>query len=480
MPTLQAVIGLEIHVQLSCATKMFCSCPNRPGDEPNRNTCPICLWLPGNLPRFSAEALEKATLACLALNCRIQKESAFDQKVYYYPDLPKGYQLSQFHRPLARNGWLDIVQEDETLQRIRIQKIHMEEDVARLVHEKEGKTTVSLVDFNRAGTPLVEIVTEPDLRTPADAMEFLRTLRMQLRYSQCSTCSMEQGTMRVDANVSVRPSGSNVLNAKVEIKNMNSIRHVGDAVAHEIRRQESLAMSKEPIVTHTRLWDPEARITSPMREKFEGPCVPDPSVPPIVISEKWLREMIRNMPEMPGLKAERYMNRHGLTREEALQMSAERNVSCYFESALDHQAPPRLAAQWIAAQLPPLLKDREETLENTPLDPQRFAGLLLMLEREEINANAAREVLRKLCESTASPAEIVVQCGCRQVSEADELEALVDRVILENASAVENFRQGASKALGFLMGRAMQASGGKANPRLLKELMTSKLKGDGQ
>ncbi len=474
---LEAVIGLEIHVQLACETKMFCSCLNRPGDEPNRNTCPICLWLPGNLPRFSMEALEKATLACLALNCRVNRESAFDQKVYYYPDLPKGYQLSQFHKPLARDGWVDIVREDGTPQRVRIHKIHMEEDVARLVHEKEGRNQVSLVDFNRAGTPLVEIVTEPDLRGPADAMEFLRVLRMQLRHSRCSSCSMEQGTMRVDANVSVRPRGSDVLNAKVEIKNMNSIRHVGDAIAYEIQRQEACTGDGEVIVTHTRLWDPDARVTSPMRGKFEGPCVPDPSVPPVVMTEDRLQEMIRNMPEMPAAKAERFTSLHGLTREEALQMSSERDVAQYFEAALKHGAPSRLAAQWTATQLIPLLKDREELLENTTLDPKRFAALLLMLEKEEINANAGKEVLRKLLESEASPAEIVDQGGYRQVSRSSELEALVDRVIAENPSAVENFRKGASKAMGFLMGQAMQASGGKANPRMLKELMAKKISG---
>ncbi|MDY0041046.1 MAG: Asp-tRNA(Asn)/Glu-tRNA(Gln) amidotransferase subunit GatB [Desulforhabdus sp.] len=474
-PNYEAVVGLEIHVQLNCETKMFCSCPNRPGDEPNRNVCPICLWLPGNLPRFSMEALEKATLACLALNCQIQKESAFDQKVYYYPDLPKGYQLSQFHRPLARNGWLDFARDDGTRQRIRIHKIHMEEDVARLVHEKEGRTTVSLVDFNRAGTPLVEIVTEPDMRGPADAMELLRSLRIQLRYSECSQCSMEQGTMRVDANVSIRLRGSDALNAKVEIKNMNSIRHVGDAIAFEIDRQIACVKAGEPVITHTRLWDPDARITSPMRGKFDGPCVPDPSVPRILVEDEWLQGMIGRMPEMPGVKAERFMSRYQLTREEALQMSSERDVSRYFEDVLKQKAPARLAAQWIGTQLLPLLKEREETLENAALSPNRFAELLIMIEREEINANAARDVLRRLLESTASAGEIVEQCGYRQVSEAGELAALVDRVLAQNPSAVENFRKGVAKAMGFLMGQAMQASGGKANPRVLKDLMTEKL-----
>lgn len=471
----EAVIGLEIHVQLNCQTKMFCSCFNRAGDEPNRNICPICLWLPGNLPRFSEEALEKAVLACLALNCEIQRESAFDQKVYYYPDLPKGYQLSQFHHPLAKNGWVDITDADGLSRRIRIQKIHMEEDVARLVHEQEGRTPVSLVDFNRAGTPLVEIVTQPDLRTPHQAMEFLRCLRMQLRYSGSSDCSMEQGTMRVDANVSIRPRGSDQLNTKVEIKNMNSIRHVGDAIAYEISRQEKALLAGEQIILHTRLWDPDNRVTTAMRGKFEGPCVPDPSVPRIVIDDAWLQQMRSSLPEMPAKKAARFAKQFGLTSEEAAIMSSERDLSEYFESVVEIGASPRLAAQWLAAQLLPLLKERNETVGDCGLEPGRFSGLLRMLEREEINANAAKDVLRKLLESPLAPEQIVAELGCRQVSEAGELETIVDRVLAENPSAVENFRKGASKAMGFLMGKAMQASGGKAHPRILNEIMTRKL-----
>lgn len=471
----EPVIGLEIHVQLNCETKMFCSCPNRPGDDPNRNTCPICLWMPGNLPLFSREALEKATLACLALHCEIQKESAFDQKVYYYPDLPKGYQLSQFHKPLARNGWLEIIGENGAPKRIRIQKIHMEEDVARLVHEYEGRHPVSLVDFNRAGVPLVEIVTEPDLRSPSDAMEFLRLLRMQLRYSGSSDCSMEQGTMRVDANVSIRPRGTDVFHTKVEVKNMNSIRNVGDAIAYEISRQADCVKAGEPVVLHTRLWDPDKRVTSPMRAKFEGPCVPDPSVPLIVIEDEWLETMKSRLPEMPAHREERFVNAYGLSRDEAVLMSSDRELSEYFDSVVRFDVSPRLAAQWISAQLLPLFKEHDENPADSPVTPERLAGLLAMIEREEINANSAREVLKKLRDGRSSAQQIVDECGYRQVSESAELDALVDRVLEENPSAVENFHKGAAKAMGFLMGRAMQASGGKANPRLLKEIMTKKL-----
>lgn len=471
----EAVIGLEIHVQLNCRTKMFCDCPNHPGDQPNQNTCPICLWLPGNLPRFSQEALEKATVASMALNCEIQKESAFDQKVYYYPDLPKGYQLSQFHRPLARNGWLSIADQDGLSKTIRIQKVHMEEDVAKLVHEQEGRTPVSLVDFNRAGAPLVEIVTEPDIRSPHQAMEFLRCLRMQLRCSGSSDCSMEQGTMRVDANVSIRTRGSDQLNTKVEIKNMNSIRHVGDAIAYEITRQANSLLAGEPVVLHTRLWDPDNRVTTAMRGKFEGPCIPDPSVPRIVIEDEWLEEIRRALPEMPDKKAARFIKQHGLTGEEAAYMSSERDLSEYFEAIVEHGVSSRPAAQWLAGQFLPLLKERNENLEQSTVTPERFAKFLLMLERKEINANAAKEVLKKLTESSASPEEIVMECGYRQVCGAAELEAIVDRVLAENPSAVGNFRKGAAKAMGFLMGQAMRESGGKAHPGLLKEIMTRKL-----
>ncbi|HOX97961.1 MAG TPA: Asp-tRNA(Asn)/Glu-tRNA(Gln) amidotransferase subunit GatB, partial [Smithella sp.] len=301
----EAVIGLEIHVELNCATKLFCDCPNNPGDEPNANTCPTCLWFPGAVPRLSRAALEKAALLCLGLNAELQPESAFDQKVYYYPDLPKGYQLSQAHLPLSRGGWIDIVDEDGSTKRLRIHHIHMEEDVAKLVHEMEGRLPISLVDFNRAGAPLVEIVTEPDFRTPHHAMEFLKALRTQVRYVGSSECSMENGTMRVDANISVRPKGTNQMNTKVEVKNMNSIRHVGDAIAYEINRQSAAVGAGEAVVLHTRLWNPDKKATLPMRAKFEGPCVPDPTVPHIILSAEDIASLRAKLPEMPAARAER-------------------------------------------------------------------------------------------------------------------------------------------------------------------------------
>jgi aspartyl-tRNA(Asn)/glutamyl-tRNA(Gln) amidotransferase subunit B len=471
----EAVIGLEIHVQLNSATKLFCDCPNRPGDQPNQNTCPICLWFPGALPKLSRDALEKATLACLALNCTIQPESAFDQKVYYYPDLPKGYQLSQHHRPLAINGWLDIPGEDNTLKRLRIHHIHMEEDVARLVHEMEGRTPISLVDFNRAGAPLIEIVTEPDMRNSYDAVEFIRALRAQLRYTGSSDCSMEQGTLRVDANISLRPGGTDALNTKVEVKNMNSIRNVGDAIDYEIKRQTECLGRGEPIVLHTRLWDSEKNVTTAMRGKFSGPCIPDPSVPGIVVSDAWLQEMLSRLPEMPGRKAARFINDYGLSADEASIMSQEQDLAEFFEAAAKENLPPRKVASWIATHLMPFLRDNNQDIKDTPLTPQRFAGLLSMLETGVINANAAREVLTKLLSSDQSPEEIIEKGRFRQVSDNAELETIIDRILADHSSDAEDFRNGNTKVMGFFMGLAMKASQGKANPKLLKEILTKRL-----
>lgn len=471
----EAIIGLEIHVELNCLTKMFCDCPNRPGDEPNRNTCPVCLWLPGALPRFSREALEKAALACLALNCEIQERSAFDQKVYYYPDLPKGYQLSQAHFPLARGGWLDIVDEAGAPKRLRIRHIHMEEDVAKLVHELEGRIPVSLVDFNRAGAPLVEIVTEPDIRSPNEAMEFIRNLRTQIRYVGSSECSMETGTMRVDANISIRERGTSAMNTKVEVKNMNSVRHLGDAIAYEIERQMASLKAGEAIVLHTRLWDPEKGATLPMRGKFEGPCVPDPSVPEIVVSEEWIARMRGSLPEMPAVKASRFQIDYGLPRDLASSLAGDRELSDYFEAVTRKSVPPRTAAHWLMTQYLPALRERQFSIFGNPLTPDRFADVLQRLEKDEINANAAREVLSRLFASDETPDAIIEQGGFRQVSDAASLETLVEQVLGSHAAAISDYKSGQGKALGFLIGQVMQASSGKANPKRVREILMSKL-----
>jgi aspartyl-tRNA(Asn)/glutamyl-tRNA(Gln) amidotransferase subunit B len=332
-----------------------------------------------------------------------------------------------------------------------------------------------LVDFNRAGVPLVEIVTEPDMRSPHDAMEFIRALRMQIRTIGTSECSMEAGTMRVDANISLRPKGTDQLNTKVEVKNMNSIRHLGDAIIYEIIRQTASLHSGDAIVLHTRLWDPEKRATVPMRGKFEGPCVPDPSVPQIVITEAWRNEMQSRLPEMPGRKADRFCRQYGLTQEEALMMSAERDLSEYFEEVVKHNVSPRTAAHWIATQLLPALKEHDQNFAGKTVIPLRFAGLLVMLEKNEINANAAKVVMGHLFENDQPPSEIVEKYGFRQVSDTGQIEMIADEILAANPAAVNDYRNGIEKAMGFLIGRAMQTSKGKGNPKLIKEILTKRL-----
>jgi aspartyl-tRNA(Asn)/glutamyl-tRNA(Gln) amidotransferase subunit B len=471
----EAVIGLEIHIQLNSATKIFCDCANNPGDDPNTNVCPVCLWMPGALPILSREVLEKAVLVCLSLDCEVQGESAFDQKIYYYPDLPKGFQLSQAHKPLARNGWVEILDEQGNPKKLRLHHVHMEEDVAKLVHETEGRVPVSLVDFNRAGTPLVEVVTEPELESPRDAMEFLKAIRNQIRYTGCADCSMESGTMRCDANISIRPAGSDKLNTKVEIKNMNSIHHVGDAIAYEIKRQIDAVNNNEPIVLHTRLWDPEKHVTTAMRAKFEGPCIPDPSVPLIVLTKDWLEKMKSLLPEMPDHKVKRFVGEYSLIHDEAVLMSSERRLSEFFESVVMLGVRPRMAAGRIATQLLPALKAHGQTLKDTKVTPERFAGLIQLLEKGEINSNSAKSVLEKMFDTNKTAIQIVEQFGFRQVSDTSELAKIVDKIIFDNDSAVTNYRNGNKKSMGFLVGQAMKASRGKANPKIIQEIIKEQL-----
>jgi aspartyl-tRNA(Asn)/glutamyl-tRNA(Gln) amidotransferase subunit B len=358
---------------------------------------------------------------------------------------------------------------------MRIHHIHMEEDVAKLMHEMEGRLPIGLVDFNRAGAPLVEIVTEPDFRSPYEAMEFLKALRTQVRNAGSSECSMENGTMRVDANISVRPLGADQLNTKVEVKNMNSIRHVGDAIAYEISRQSASVQAGETVILHTRLWDPDKKATLPMRAKFEGPCVPDPKVPVIDLSPEWIEIMRSRLPEMPAARAERFVAQHGLTGEEASFLSSEREIAGFFEALIKQGIASRMAMHWLTTQLIPAVKDRRQELSSSPVTPVRFAMLLKMLSREEINASAAREVLIHLFDSDEAPETIVSAFGFRQLSDPAALDALIDRVLSAEAETAANVRGGRGKAMGFLIGQVMQASGGKANPKIVRELLAKKL-----
>jgi aspartyl-tRNA(Asn)/glutamyl-tRNA(Gln) amidotransferase subunit B len=474
----EAVIGLEIHVQLNCPTKLFCNCANAAAEQANSRICPICIWLPGAIPQLSESALKQAALTCLAVNCEIQEESAFDQKVYYYPDLPKGFQLSQHHKPLSRNGWLDITGEDGKSKRLRIHHVHMEEDVAKLVHETEDQKRISLVDFNRAGAPLVEIVTEPDMRCPHEAMAFLRALRTQIRYAGTAECSMESGTMRCDANISLRPAGSEEFFTKVEVKNMNSVKAVGGAIAFEIERQSKLLDNGQPVTMHTRLWDPEKNITTYMRDKFIGPCIPDPSVPRICMDKAQIDALAERLPEMPSQKKARFADQFKLTEEEAAQMSAERDLADYFEALVNAGITPRPAAQWMAGRFLPALKEQHQEIASTPLTPGRAAELLSMLEKEIINAKQARKILLLMFTSGKTAAAIADEKGFKQLTDPAALTAILEQVMADQPDAVTNLRSGKKQAASFLIGQAMQQSRGKANPKLLADLLEDLIRGN--
>jgi aspartyl-tRNA(Asn)/glutamyl-tRNA(Gln) amidotransferase subunit B len=473
----EAVIGLEIHIELNSPTKMFCDCPNNPSDSPNKNICPICLWLPGAIPKFSNDVLEKSVKLCLGLNCEIQKMSAFDQKVYYYPDLPKGFQLSQAHFPLAKKGWVEVSDKSGETKKLRIRHIHLEEDVAKLVHEIEGKTPISLVDFNRAGVPLVEIVSEPDIRTSEEAMEFIKNLRNQVRYVGGAECSMEQGSMRVDANISIRQKDTTDFNTKVEVKNMNSVRSVGDAINYEIERQTAKYEAGEEVILHTRLWDPDKSVTTPMRAKFEGPCVPDPTVSKIVIDDDWLKKMQTELPEMPQQRIERLKKEYKLNNDEAFQLCSEIEIAEYFESALkiSQNVSVKTIAIWIITQLLPALKENNQSITNTTVTPERFIQLLLLIEKNEITVNSAKKVLTDLFKSDASPEELVDKNGLRQVSDENALTEIIKDVLEKNSDAVEKYKLGNKKVRGFIVGQVMRASQGKANPQILQKILTELL-----
>ena len=475
----EAVIGLEIHVELNSATKLFCDCHNQTDAPPNTNTCPTCLWLPGAVPQLSAQAVDKAAMIGLGLGCELQPESAFDQKVYYYPDLAKGYQLTQAHKPLARHGAIEIADANGEARKPRIHHIHLEEDVAKLIHELEGRAHISLVDFNRAGVPLVEIVTEPDMRSPHDAMEFLKALRSIVRSVGASECSMESGSMRADANISIRPKGSDVLNTKVEVKNMNSVRHVGDAIAYEVERQSAAVKAGEAIVEHTRLWDPDKKATLPMRAKFIGPTIPDATIAAVALTPAKVAALRAALPELPAAKAERLVAEYGITAADAHFLSADADAAAYFEKLVKEGAAVKAATHWLITQLLPALRERQLEVCASPVTPGQLAQLLKLLAADEINANSARETLAAMLATGASAEAIIEKRGFRQISDTSAIDTMIDTVLAANPAAVADVRNGIGKATGFLIGQVMQASDGKANPKLIKERLAQKIGASG-
>lgn len=468
----EPVIGLEIHVQMDTKTKLFCSCPVEFGAEPNRNTCPVCLGLPGSLPVLNKKAVELATRAALALNCRINTRSIFARKNYFYPDLPKGYQISQYEEPLAVEGWLEVEG-----KRVRIRRLHIEEDAGKNLHE--GSRT--FVDLNRAGTPLMEIVTEPDIDSPQMAKEFLEKLRSIMRYAGVSRADMEKGQLRCDINLSIRPKGSKELGTRVEIKNVNSFKFVQKAIESEMERQTKLLLSGEKVVQETRTFDPSTGLTHPMRSKEEAEdyrYFPEPDLLPLILSPNWVEEIRRSMPELPEQRLERFLKEYGLEEYSAKVLTVNKELGDFFEESLNHYGEePRLTANWLLNDLLGQLAEWGKDIESSPVSTESLAELVRLIKEGVLSSKLAKEVLKEMVATGKRPTQVVEEKGLRQVSDEDAIRGLIEQVLQENHREAERFRAGEEKVFGFLVGQVMKKAKGKANPQLVNSLLKRMLTG---
>lgn len=483
----EAVIGLETHCQLSTETKIFSSSSTQFGADPNTNIDPICLGLPGTLPVLNEKVLEYAVKAGLALNCTIAPYSKFDRKQYFYPDLPKNYQISQYDLPIAEHGWLEIELEDEsgnpTRRRIGITRLHMEEDAGKLVHggsDRLSGSTFSLVDYNRAGIPLVEIVSEPDLRSGAEAAEYARELRRIMRYLGVSDGNMQEGSLRCDVNISIRPVGTEKFGTKVEIKNMNSFNAIERAINYEIERQIKALESNEPIIQETRLWEEGSQRTISMRTK-EGSSdyryFPEPDLGPIQVSSEQLETWRSQLPELPAEKRNRYETELGLSSYDARVLTDDRAIAAYFEAAIAAGATPKPAANWIMGDISAYLNNEKKSITELPLTPEALAELVSLIEANTISNKIAKDLLPELLTKGGSPKALVESKGLVQVSDPGVIEAAIDEVIAAHPDELEKYRGGKTKLLGFFVGQVMKRTGGKADPKLTNELLTKKLNG---
>ena len=472
----EPVIGLEIHVQMDTRTKLFCGCRVEFGAEPNTNVCPVCLGMPGSLPVVNKRAVEFAVRASLALNCEVHAESIFARKNYFYPDLPKGYQISQYEKPLATNGWVEIELPSGEKKRIRIRRLHVEEDAGKNIHEGSK----SYVDLNRAGTPLMEIVTEPDIRSAEEARIFLETLRNIMRYTGVSKADMEKGQLRCDINVSVRPKGSDKLGTRTEIKNVNSFRFVQKAIEYEVERQIKTLEEGGRIAQETRTFDPATGKTYPMRGKEEAEdyrYFPDPDLLPLILKEEWIEEIRKNMPELPHQRLERLLSQYGISDYEAKIFVQHKELGDFFEEAVRELDEPKMIANWLLNDLLGLLNEKQIPLEESPVSPERLAELVRLIKENVISTKIGKEVIKEMVETGKSASQIVEEKGLKQITDEGEIRRIVEEVLSRFPSEVERFRQGEEKLIGFFVGQVMKETKGKANPKLVNQILREVLKG---
>ncbi len=469
--TFEAVIGLEVHAQLKTKTKIFCGCDTEFGAPPNTHCCPVCLGMPGVLPVLNRKVVDYTLRTALATNCRINAMSRFARKNYFYPDLPKGYQISQYELPIAEEGVVDIVVDGRT-KRIGITRIHMEEDAGKLIHDPDRDQ--SRVDFNRTGVPLMEIVSEPDMRSPEEAGAYLRQLRSILRYIGVCDGNMEAGSFRCDANVSIRPKGSKPLGTRAELKNLNSFRHVEKALVYEIRRQEEIVADGGQVIQQTRLWNPEQNRTHGMRGKEEAHdyrYFPDPDLLPLVIDDDWIKRTSDTLPELPDAKQTRFVSQYGLPAYDAQLLTNSRELADFFEACLKWCDNAKLVSNWVMGDLIGFLNTEDKTIDQSPVSAENLGKMLRLVDADTISGKIAKTVFAEMAVTGQSPGEIIDAKGLAQVSDAGTLETMVKQVLDDNPSQVTDYKNGKSQILGFFVGQVMKMTKGQANPKMVNTLL---------
>jgi len=473
----EAVIGLEVHAQLTTKSKMFCSCSTKFGAKPNSQVCPICMGLPGVLPVINRKAVEYALKLALALGCKINLKSIMARKNYFYPDLPKGYQISQYELPLAEGGAIEI-EVNGKKKKIRLVRIHMEEDAGKLIHDE--KQPYSYVDFNRTGVPLLEIVSKPDISSPQEAVAYLKTLRSIVRYLGICDGNMEEGSLRCDANVSVRPKGSKELGVKVELKNMNSFKHVERALAYEIKRQIGLLLEGKEVIQETRLYDEATQTTHPMRTKEEAHdyCYfPDPDLVEIQIEESLIDKLIKGLPELPNAKKERFIKEYQLTNYEANILTEEKTLADFFEEVVKYYPNSKAVSNFILTEVLRYLNRDNKDITETNLKPELLAELLQLVEKGTISITIAKQIFPEVYEKGIKPSKIVEERGLIQESSEEKLQKICKEVLEEHPKEVEKYKKGKKGVLGFFVGQVMKKTKGKANPKIVNKILSQLLEG---
>ncbi len=471
----ETIIGLEVHAQMLTDTKIFCGCSTLFGAEPNTQTCPVCTGMPGVLPVLNKKALEFAIMTGLAMSCTISSHSRFARKNYFYPDLPKGYQISQYELPICEQGHMEISVDGE-VRKIGITRIHMEEDAGKNIHEGTGK--YSLVDLNRTGVPLMEIVSEPDMRSPKEAAEYMKKLRTVLRYLNVCDGNMEQGSLRCDANVSVRPEGQETLGIRTEVKNINSFKFVEKAIDYERKRQIHVIETGGQVQQETRLWNSAKAVTESMRSKEEAHdyrYFPEPDLGPVMVGREWIEEIRSRLPELPDAKRERFVSEYGLPEQDADILTGERPVAEWFERSLAAGGQSKAVSNWMMVELMRLLNEENKSIEACLLRPEQLAGMLTLIDNGTISGKIAKTVFAEMEKSGKDAEAIVKDKGLVQISDQSAIEKAVEDVIARNPNEVERFRAGEEKLIGFFVGQVMKKTKGKANPTIVNDLLKKKL-----